>query len=424
MNRVSSIFSQMLKLVPPAMFQNAVDAHRGERHSRGFRSWDQFVAMLFCQLGQAKSLREIEEGLLAAEGKLRHLRMQEAPAHSTLAYANQHRPWRVFETLFTQLSASLTAQLTQAERDPRLKLPHRLLSLDSTVIDLCAKVFDWAKYRKAKGAVKLHLLLDHEGLLPHYAVITEGKTSDISVARKLDLPAGSMLVFDRGYCDYKWFAELDKKGVHFVTRLKENAAYEELETQPAEGNNVTADKAIVFNQHATADNETFFRVVLVWDEASKREFKFLTNHHELPAETIAAIYKERWQVELFFKALKQNLRIKSFVGTSANALKTQIWTALIALLLVRFLQLKSKLSWHLSRFIALLRQQLFVYRDLWLFLDRPFEGPPGADVAEELPPPLLAGLFAAAADPQPQPESGATNMQESMMAGVPAMGCG
>jgi transposase len=296
--------------------------------------------------------------------------------------------------------------------------------LDSTVIDLCAKVFDWAKYRKAKGAVKLHLLLDHEGLLPHYAVITEGKTSDISVARKLDLPAGSMLVFDRGYCDYKWFAELDKKGVHFVTRLKENAAYEELETQPAEGNNVTADKAIVFNQHATADNETFFRVVLVWDEASKREFKFLTNHHELPAETIAAIYKERWQVELFFKALKQNLRIKSFVGTSANALKTQIWTALIALLLVRFLQLKSKLSWHLSRFIALLRQQLFVYRDLWLFLDRPFEGPPGADVAEELPPPLLAGLFAAAADPQPQPESGATNMQESMMAGVPAMGCG
>jgi hypothetical protein len=423
MNRVSSIFSQMLKLVPPAMFQNAVDAHRGERHSRGFRCWDQFVAMLFCQLGQAKSLREIEEGLLAAEGKLRHLRMQEAPAHSTLAYANQHRPWQIYETLFTQLSASLTAQLSQAERAPRLKLPHRLLSLDSTVIDLCAKVFDWAKYRKVKGAVKLHLLLDHEGLLPHYAVVTEGKKSDISVARKLDLPAGSMLVFDRGYCDYKWFAELDKKGVHFVTRLKENAAYEVLETQPAEGKDVTADKAIVFDQHATADNENFFRVVQVWDEASKREFKFLTNHHELPAETIAAIYKERWQVELFFKALKQNLRIKSFVGTSANALKTQIWTALIALLLVRFLQLRSKLSWHLSRFIALLRQQLFVYRDLWLFLDRPFEGPPGADAEEESPPPLLAGLFEAAAAPQPQPKSRATSMPESMMTGVPVMGC-
>ena len=424
MNRVSSIFSQMLKLVPPAMFQNAVDAHRGERHSRGFRCWDQFVAMLFCQLGQAKSLREIEEGLLAAEGKLRHLRMQEAPAHSTLAYANQHRPWQVYETLFTLLSASLTAQLSQAERAPRLALPHRLLSLDSTVIDLCAKVFDWAKYRKAKGAVKLHLLLDHEGLLPHYAVVTEGRKSDISVARKLDLPAGSMLVFDRGYCDYRWFADLDNKGVHFVTRLKENAAYEVLETQAAEGKHVTADKAIVFDQHATTDNENFFRVVQVWDEASLREFKFLTNHHELPAETIAAIYKERWQVELFFKAIKQNLRIKSFVGTSANALKTQIWTALIALLLVRFLQLRSKLSWHLSRFIALLRQQLFVYRDLWLFLDRPFEGPPGANLEEESPPPLLAGLFEAAADPQPQPKSEATSMPGSTMTGVPAMGCG
>ena len=293
MNRVSSIFSQMLKLVPPAMFQNAVDAHRGERHSRGFRCWDQFVAMLFCQLGQAKSLREIEEGLLAAEGKLRHLRMQEAPAHSTLAYANQHRPWEVYETLFTLLSASLTAQLTQAERAPRLALPHRLLSVDSTVIDLCAKVFDWAKYRKAKGAVKLHLLLDHEGLLPHYAVVTEGRKSDIAVARKLDLPAGSMLVFDRGYCDYKWFADLEKKRVHFVTRLKERAAYEVLETQAAEGKNVNADKAIVFDQHATADNETFFRVVQVWDEASKREFQFLTNNYTLAAETIAAIYKER-----------------------------------------------------------------------------------------------------------------------------------
>ncbi len=328
MNRVCSIFSQTLKLVPGTLFQRAVDEHRGERHARGFRSWEQFVSMMFCQLGHAKSLREIEEGLRASEGKLRHLNMQGAPSHSTLAYANQHRPWQVYETLFKLLSARLTAQLSQSERAPRLKLPRRLLSLDSSVIDLCAKVFDWAKYRKTKGAVKLHLLLDHEGLLPHYAVVTEGKKSDIAVARKMDLPAGSMLVFDRGYCDYGWFAELDKKGVHFVTRLKERAAYEVLETHPAEGKNVTSDQAIVFEQHATEDNEAFFRVVRYWDEASKREFTFLTNSHDLPAETIAAIYKERWQVELFFKALKQNLRIKSFVGTSANALKTQIWTAL------------------------------------------------------------------------------------------------
>lgn len=359
----------------------------------------------FASSAKPKVCAKSKRDQFAAEGKLRHLGMSQAPAHSTLAYANQHRPWQVYETLFTLLSASLTMQLSQARRAPRLALPQRLLSLDSTVIDLCAKLFDWAKYRKTKGAVKLHLLLDHEGLLPHYAVITEGRTSDIGVARKLTLPAGSMLVFDRGYCDYAWFAELDNNGVHFVTRLKEKAAYEVLETQTAKGKNVLSDENIVFHQQATAKNESFFRVVQYWDETTQRQFQFLTNHHELPAETIAAIYKERWQVELFFKALKQNLRIKSLVGTSANALKTQIWTALIALLLVRFLQLKSKLSWHLSRFIALLRQQLFVYRDLWLFLDRPFEGPPGANLEEQSPPPLLAALFAIAANTQPQPES-------------------
>ena len=424
MNRVSSIFSQMLKLVPAPLFQRAVDTHRGERHSRGFRSWDQFVAMLFCQLGDAKSLREIEEGLLASEGKLRHLGMLQAPAHSTLAYANQHRPWQVYETLFLLLSERLTSKLTQAERAPRLRLPKRLLSLDSSIIDLCANIFNWAKYRTAKGAVKLHVLLDNDGLLPHYAVISDGKTSDIAVARNLDLPTGSMLVFDRGYCDYAWFAELTRKDVHFVTRVKNNASYAVLETRNAEGTGVIADEIIVFAQHATDDNEDFFRLVRYWDEASKREFTYLTNETDLPAATIAAIYHERWQIELFFKALKQNLRVKSFVGTSANALKTQIWTALIALLLVRYLQLKSKLNWHLSRFIHLLRQQLFVYRDLWLFLDYPFLGPPGANPEEESPPPLLAALYGVAADPQPQPKSGATNIAESTATGVPALASG
>ncbi len=390
MNRVSSIFSQMLKQVPAPLFQLAVDTHRGERHARGFRCWDQFVAMLFCQLGQAKSLREIEEGLLASEGKLRHLGMEKAPSHSTLAYANQHRPWEIYETLFHLLRDSLMSKLAPVQRAPRLGLPGKLLSLDSTVIDLCARTFDWAKYRTAKGAVKLHLLLDHDGLMPHYAVITDGKTSDIAVARQIELPKGSMLVVDRGYCDYAWFAALTAKQVNFVTRLKDNASYVTVESRAAEGQGVVADEIVAFLKHANEDNENFFRLVRYHDPEADREFTFLTNHRELPAATIAAIYKQRWQVELFFKAIKQNLRIKSFVGTSANALKIQIWTALIALLLIRYLQLRSKMTWHLSRFIALLRHQLFVYRDLWLFLDRPFEGPPVPNLDENNPPPLFA----------------------------------
>jgi hypothetical protein len=332
--------------------------------------------MLFCQLGQAQSLREIYEGLQASEGKLVHLGVAKAPKHSTLAYANQHRPWEIYQDLFLALLGHLRAKLPTHAKTP-LVVPGKLFSLDSTVIDLCAKVFDWAKYRTAKGAVKIHMLLDHDGLLPEYALITEGKVADIKVARKLQFPAGAMLVFDRGYCDYDWFAQLSVSGIHFVTRLKDNASWVKLEDRPAAADpNVRADEVVVFTQHATSDNQRFFRRIVWWDTKHQREFVFLTNHFDLDAVSVAAVYRQRWQIELLFKALKQNLKIKTFVGTSANALKIQIWTALIALLLVRYLQLRSRLQWHLSRFVALLRHQLFVYRDLWRFLDNPFEGPP------------------------------------------------
>ena len=358
------------------MFEEIVRRHQGERHSRGLRCWDQFVAMLFCQLGQAQSLREIYEGLQASEGKLVHLGVAKAPKHSTLAYANQHRPWEIYQDLFLALLGHLRAKLPTHAKTP-LVVPGKLFSLDSTVIDLCAKVFDWAKYRTAKGAVKIHMLLDHDGLLPEYALITEGKVADIKVARKLQFPAGAMLVFDRGYCDYNWLAQLSVSGIHFVTRIKDNASWVKLEDRPAAADpNVRADEVVVFTQHATSDNQRFFRRIVWWDTKHQREFVFLTNHFDLDAVSVAAVYRQRWQIELLFKALKQNLKIKTFVGTSANALKIQIWTALIALLLVRYLQLRSRLQWHLSRFVALLRHQLFVYRDLWRFLDNPFEGPP------------------------------------------------
>ena len=188
-----------------------------------------------------------------------------------------------------------------------------------------------------------------------------------------------------------------------MTRLKDNASYVTVETRPAEGQGVVADEIVAFLKQANEENDNFFRLVRYRDPEGDRKFTFLTNQRELPATTIAEIYKQRWQVELFFKAIKQNLRIKSFVGTSANALKIQIWTASIALLLIRYLQLRSTMAWHLSRFIALLRHQLFVYRDLWLFLDRPFDGPPTTNFEEENPPPLFALPPHPGANPQPQP---------------------
>jgi hypothetical protein len=392
MKRVCSIFSQILQLIPRDSFEAAVRKHQAERHARGFSSWGQAVAMLFCQLAQAKSLREITEGLQACEGKLKHLGLPDAPARATLAYANSHRPWQLFETVFQQLLTHCQQRLGVAKAGAKLGLPGKLLSLDATVIDLCAAVFDWAQFRTTKGAVKLHLLLDHDGYLPCYAVITEGKVHEIQVARKLKLQRGTMLVFDRGYTDYGWFQRLTEEGVHFVTRLKDNATYLVVERRRANGEGVQADEIMVLEKQAGSETAPFLRRIRYWDQANARELVFLTNHLELPATTVAAIYKERWQIELLFKALKQNLRVKTFVGTTANALKTQIWTALIALLAVKFLQLQAQFPWSLSRLIALLRQQLFVYRNVWHWLESPFEPP--VELTEEDSPQLPLALEA------------------------------
>jgi hypothetical protein len=291
MKRVCSIFSQVLQLIPRDRFEEAVKEHKAERHARGFNSRGQFVAMLFCQLAQAKSLREITEGLQASEGKLKHLGLPEAPARSTLAYANGHRPRQLYKTVFHQLLADCRKRLGAAKAGSKLGLPGKLLSLDATVIDLCAAVFDWAQFRTTKGAVKLHLLLDHDGYLPCYAVITEGKVHEIQVARKLKLQRGTMLVFDRGYTDYNWFRRLTEEGVHFVTRLKENATYLVVERRAVRGTGVRADEIIALEKQAQADPETtpFLRRVRYRDQATQRELVFPTNQLDLEAATAAAV---------------------------------------------------------------------------------------------------------------------------------------
>jgi Domain of unknown function (DUF4372)/Transposase DDE domain len=379
LTRVSSIFSQILQLIPRLEFESAVRQHKAERHARGFSSWGQFIAMLFCQLGHAKSLREICGGLAASEGKLRHLGLPTAPCRSTLAYANEHRSWQLQQTIFEQLLAKcqMLAASQAGTKKKKFRFKNPLLSLDATVIDLCATMFDWAKFRLTKGAVKLHLLLDHDGYLPSFAVITEGKTHEVRVARQMSFAPGAILVFDRGYTDYAWFTNLTRQAVYFVTRLKENADYGVVEKREVpQGRGVLRDEVIFLYKLAQTDQEVYFRRIEFYDEERDRVLVFLTNHLELAAATIAAIYKERWQIELFFRALKQSLRVKTFVGTSANALKTQLWTALIAMLLVKYLQLKSTFGWSLSNLVALLRQQLFVYRDLWTWIDDPFQPPP------------------------------------------------
>jgi hypothetical protein len=385
MNRVCSIFAQLLQFLPRAEFAAAVGQHKAERHARGFSCWTQLVAMLFCQLGRAQSLREIVGGLAACEGKLQHLGVGLAPKRSTLAYANQHRPWQLFQSVFAALYQRCVADARhRGQRKFRFK--HKLLSLDATLIPLCLSMFDWAHYRRSKGAVKLHLVLDHDGYLPRFAVITDGKTADVEVARGLEFEPGTMLVIDRGYQDFAWWLELSRRKVFFVTRLKDNAEYGIVEQRDVDSEGgILRDEVVVLTKLQEAGPAALMRRIEVWIEDKQESIVFFTNHLKLAASTIAAIYKDRWQVELFFKALKQSLRIKTFVGTSANAVMIQIWTALIAMLVVKYLQLRSTFAWSLSNLIALLRHQLFVYRDLTAWLNAPFQPPPEAPAAEQLP---------------------------------------
>lgn len=385
MNRVSSIFAQLLQLISRSQFEQAVKQHRAERHARGFTCWGQLVAMLFCQLGGARSLREICNGLAASEGKLRHLGIPLAPKRSTLAYANEHRPWELYQTVFEQLLERCQSIATGKKQ---FRFKNKLVSLDSTSIDLCASVYDWAKYKRTKGAVKLHLLLDNEGYLPCFACITDGKKADVTVGRQLRFQPGTIVVIDKGYVDYPWWRQMEDDGVYFVTRFKQDLKFKVIAQRPVPQNsNIVRDQDIEITPYRK--NFTLqLRLVTIWDDDKQEEIAFLTNHLEFGATTIARIYKERWQIELFFKSLKQLLRVKTFVGTSANALKTQIWTALIAMLILKFLQLKSSFGWSLSNLVALVRQQLFVYRDLYVWLDAPFQAPPVLDGVHDAQLPL------------------------------------
>jgi len=380
--RTASLFSQILSLISRHEFARHVNDLQANRHSKGFSCWDQFVAMIFCQLAQAKSLREISQGLRCCVGKLQHLGIREAPKRSTLSYANAHRSYKVYERTFYDL----LVRCREIAPRKKFRFKNKLLTLDATVIDLCVTIFDWARFVRTKGAVKLHLLLDHDGYLPTFAYITEGRVHEINVARMLSFPKGSIIVVDKGYYDFKLFSKWTEEGVWFVSRLKRNADYYVVEERPVpKTGNILADELIRFaGRKAVKNCPHVLRRVVVWDPKKLEEIELITNHLNFGATTISAIYKARWEIEAFFRALKQNLKVKTFVGTSANALRIQIWTALIAMLMLKYLKFKSRIKWTFSTLVALVRWNLFTYRNLWVWLDNPFETPPQPPGEEQL----------------------------------------
>jgi len=378
MVQVASLFNQRLHHFPRLEFAALVKKHKAERAAKGFDCWTPFVAMLFCQLGHADSLREICTGLSCCVGKLVHLGIATAPNKSTLSYANQHRPAALYQELFYTALARFRAQQPLGVRKRTFRFKNKLLSLDSTTVSLCLSLFPWAKFRRTKGGVKAHVLMDHADYLPRYVLLTPARASDVRMAHHFDLPPGSIVAVDRGYNDFRLFTRWIEGGVFFVTRPMHPMVYQVLESRKVPTtSNILSDQIIRFTSKKA--RQTFkhsLRRIALWDEAQEREIVLVTNHFDFGATTIANIYKDRWEIELFFKALKQNLKIKSFVGTTENALHIQIWTALLAMLLLKWLHYLSQANWSLSNLATMLRLNLFTYRDLRHWLNNPFGTPP------------------------------------------------
>jgi len=373
-----SLFAQIISLIPRNLFARKVKDHNSDKYNKGIDSWHHLISMLFSQFGQANSVRDISNGLRSITGNLLHLGCTKAPSKSSVSYVNKHRDYAVFKDFYYALLDHLSKQ-ARFQRKALHRIKRKVYLLDATVMSLSLSLFDWAKFRSRKGAVKLHVLLDYDGCLPVFADLTRGNVHEIKVAREMNLPANSIVVFDMGYYDFSWWNKLDSMGIWFVTRAKDNLAYEvikDFDVSQERNPGVISDQNIrLIGPSSREQYKGILRRVEYWDEENGNLLVLLTNNRSWTASTVADIYKERWGIETFFKTIKQNLRIKSFVGTSENAVQIQIWTALITILLLTFLKLKATYNWNMSNLVTFIRLNLFVKIDLWKWINEPFVRP-------------------------------------------------
>lgn len=370
-----TLFSQIISKLDRLNFSKLVKEKETDKHQKGYNSWTHLVSMLFCQFAKSQSVRDISNGLRSATGNLNHLGIHKAPSKSSVSYQNKHRSWELFRDYYYQLLGSLGQQAKFKQVKFRIK--SKIFFLDATTISLCLSLFDWAKYKTAKGAVKMHTLLDFDGNLPAYVNITDGKTADNKGAYDIPLLKGSVIVADRFYNDLSLLNVWDSKGVYFVIRHKENIQYtviKENELPENKHQHILKDEIIEFKNKSSKDKyPKQLRRVAVWDDVNEQVIELITNHLTWTSNTIGELYKSRWNVEIFFRDIKQLLHIKSFIGTSQNAVMIQIWTALITILILKALKAMAIFKWHLSNLVAFIRLNLFVKIDLQQWLDRPYE---------------------------------------------------
>ncbi len=376
-----TLFSQIISKLDRNSFKKIVRDKQSDKHHKGYNSWTHLVSMLFCQFAKSQSVRDISNGLRSATGNLNHLGIQKAPSKSTISYQNKNRSWEIFKDYYYSLLQHL-GQQSNFKR-VKFKIKSKIYLLDSTTISLCLSLFDWAKYKTTKGAIKMHTLLDYDGNLPTYVNISDGKTADNKGAYDIPLVKQSVIVADRFYNDFSLLNVWDSSQVFFVVRHKENIQYERVKENELPDNrhqHILIDEIIVLKNQSSKDKyPKKLRRVAIWDDENQQTIELITNQMTWSCNTISELYKSRWQIEIFFRDIKQLLHIKSFVGTSENAVMIQIWTALITILILKALKALAKYKWYLSNLVAFIRLNLFVKVDLQKWIDKPFEedvGPP------------------------------------------------
>lgn len=373
-----TLFAQVISQLPKENIKKIIKSSGTDKYCKGYNTWSQFVSMIFSQFSGCDSVRDISNGLKSATGNLNHLGINRAPSKSTVAYQNANRDSSVFRDIFYSLFQHFGQQALWQRRKFRFKMPIKLL--DSTLVSLTLSIYDWAHYTTTKGAVKMHTLLDYDSLLPEFVNITDGKTADNKAAFDIELHPHSIVVADRGYCDYSLLNNWDSSNVFFVVRHKDNIRYKSIEELPLpekHAQDVLIDEIIEFELPAAKSKyPKRLRRIAVWNDEHGFEIELLTNNFTLAASSIAALYKARWNIEIFFRNLKQLLRIKSFIGTSRNAVETQVWTAMTTMLILTWLKHIARYKWALANLVVTLRLNTFTKIGLQKWLDEPFTPPP------------------------------------------------
>ena len=360
MNKGKTVFAQLMELLPKYEFDKCVSRYRGNYKVQRFSCWEQFLVMSFAQLTYRESLRDIEACLGAVKNKLYHSGIRSNVSRSTLADANEIRDWRIYAD-FAQVLIGQARPLYANDNDFSLTLKNMVYAFDSTTIDLCLTLFPWARFRKHKAAVKLHTLLDLRGSIPTFIEITSGDVHDVNALDLLSYEAGAFYIIDKGYIDYSRLYAIEQAKAYFVTRAKENFAFKRVYSNPVnKKRGVVCDQLVNLKGHYAAKNyPDKIRRIKYHDDEKDKTFIFLTNNNKLAAVTIADLYKERWKIELFFRWMKQHLRIKAFYGNTSNAVYTQVWIAISIYLLVSIMKKKMNIDKSTYTILQILSVSLF-----------------------------------------------------------------